>query len=65
MPAPVPTDVESAAIAKTTPARNINLLIWGLSFGQTLGVLDVVGRLPDPALRVLDGVAEPVVEAGS
>ena len=30
---------------------------------QPLGVLDVVGRLPDPALRVLDGIAEAVVEA--
>ena len=34
-----------------------------VSISQTLGVVDVVGRLPDPPLSLLDGLAEAGVEA--
>ena len=34
-----------------------------LSSGKALGVLDVAGRLPYPALRPVERLAQPVVEA--
>ena len=34
-----------------------------MSISQTLGVVDVVGRLPDPPLSLLNGLAEAGVEA--
>ena len=30
---------------------------------QALGILDVAGRVADPALRLVEGLAQPVVEA--
>ena len=38
-------------------------LVLGQVGRQPLGVPDVAGRLPDPARRVLPGVAEAIVEA--
>ena len=37
--------------------------LQGVSSSEALGVVDVVGRLADPALRLLQGVAVAVVEA--